>query len=379
MTFALAVILSIQTAGVVRVSDSESLVRALANAQPGDQILIEPGNYRGEITASIRGAMGKPVVIRAADPKNPPRIVGGGSGIQLSDSSYVELYDLVIERATGNGINIDDGGTYDTPSHHIRLQNLVVRDLPAGNHDGIKLSGVNNSFVDGCLVERWGGSAVDMVGCHMMAVQNCTFRKGGDSGVQAKGGSSEIYISDCFFDDYGQRGVNAGGSTGMQYFRWSVKTPAEKFEARNVVIVDNTFVGGVAPIAFVGVSNANAEYNTIVNPGRWAIRILQETRDPAFVPSRNVRFDRNLIVFNSAHWGEGGVNIGSGTAPETFTFKENFWFCRDAPARSTPKLPTKEIGGVYGKDPMLTTDFQVPKSSPAAGFGNRNRKPLPHP
>ena len=376
MQLCIALLLSLQVADV-RVTDNESLARAMRAAKPGTRILIAPGTYRGGISASIRGAKGKPVVIRADDPQNPPRIVGGGSGIHLTGSSYDEIYDLIIERATGNGINVDDGGALDTPSHHIRLQNLIVRDLPAGNHDAIKLSGVVESEVSGCLIERWGGSGVDMVGCHKVMVMNSTFRKGGDSGVQAKGGSSDISILECFFDDYGQRGVNAGGSTGMQFFRWPGATPKDglKYEAKNVRIAHSTFVGGIAPIAFVGVDGAAAEHNTIVNPGRWAIRILQETRDPGFVPSRNALFSRNLIVFDSRNWSEGGVNIGSGTAPQTFTFKENFWFCHDNPSWSTPKLPSQESGGVYGKDPKLTADYKVQDDSPALAYGSRSRKP----
>ncbi|MFY9234381.1 MAG: right-handed parallel beta-helix repeat-containing protein [Fimbriimonadaceae bacterium] len=378
MTLALTLLcLGFQATGDVRVGDTESLARAMRNAKPGTRILIEPGTYRGGISASIHGAKDKPIVIRAADPKNPPRIVGGGTGIHLSDSSYVEISDLIIEKATNNGINIDDGGTYETPSHHIKLHNLQVRDLPPGNNDGIKLSGVTDSQVISCLVERWGGSGVDMVGCSKVDIIDSTFRSGGDSGVQAKGGSSDINIRRCRFEDYGQRGVNAGGSTGMQFFRWFPKAPADgqKFEAKNVRIADCTFIGGVAPLAFVGVDGALAEYNTILNPGRWAIRILQETRDAGFVPSRGVRFERNLVVFSSGRWSEGGVNIGPGTAPLTFTFKENFWFCTDAPSSSRPKLPTPEVGGIYGNDPMLTADFRVPKGSPAVGYGSRIGKP----
>jgi hypothetical protein len=361
----------------VRVADTAGLVRAMRSAKPGTRILVGPGAYKGGISASIQGEEGNPVVIRAADPKDRPRIVGGSTGIHLSDSSYVELHDLVVEGATGNGINIDDGGSYGTPSHHIRLHNLHVKDLPAGNHDGIKLSGVDHSEVSSCLVERWGGSGVDMVGCHKLNISNCTFRGGGDSGVQAKGGSSDIVVSGCRFEDFGQRGVNAGGSTGMQYFRWFPPAPEDgkKFEAKNVRIVDCTFVGGVAPMAFVGVDGAVAEHNTVVDPGRWAVRILQETRDPGFVPSRDVRFRRNLVTFTSGRWYEGGVNIGPGTEPGSFTFEENFWFCADSPSRSVPKLPTPEVGGVYGKDPLLTAGFLVPRGSPAAGYGSRRRDP----
>lgn len=375
MQLCIALLLSLQGTDV-RVADNESLARAVRAAKPGTRILIAPGTYRGGISASIRGSKGNPVVMRAADPQSPPRIVGGGSGIHLTQSSYVEVHDLILERATGNGINIDDGGNIKTPSHNILLKNLVVRDLPSGNHDAIKLSGVVDSHVVWCLVERWGGSGVDMVGCNRVTVSNCTLQGGGDSGVQAKGGSRDIWITECFFDDYGQRGINAGGSTGMQFFRWSPAVPVEgqKYEAKDVRISNNTFVGGTTPMAFVGVDGATAEQNTIVNPNRWAIRILQENREPGFVPSRKVTYSRNLVVFSSSKWSEGGVNIGTGTAPQTFAFKENFWFCRDNPARSTPKLPTKELNGVYGKDPLLTADFKVPSGSPAVGFGNRSRK-----
>jgi hypothetical protein len=54
-------------------------------------------------------------------------------------------------------------------------------------------------------------------------------------------------------------------------------------------------------------------------------------------------------VFDSARWSEGGVNIGAGTAPETFKFARNWWYCTDRPERSRPRLPTPEIDGTYGR------------------------------
>lgn len=74
---------------------------------------------------------------------------------------------------------------------------------------------------------------------------------------------------------------------------------------------------------------------------------------PGLVPSRKGEFSDNLVAFNSRDWAEGGVNIGPGTAPETFTFARNWWYCLDDPARSQPKLPVEETGGVYGKNPLF--------------------------
>ncbi len=45
------------------------------------------------------------------------------------------------------------------------------------------------------------------------------------------------------------------------------------------------------------------------------------------------------------------VNIGPGTAPETFRFENNRWFAEDRPQASKPKLPVEEKGGVYGQIP----------------------------
>ena len=47
----------------------------------------------------------------------------------------------------------------------------------------------------------------------------------------------------------------------------------------------------------------------------------------------------NLVVFRSDRWAEGGVNVGAGTASETFTFARNWWYCLDQPTRSRPQLP----------------------------------------
>ena len=233
---------------------------ALAQARPGETIRIAPGDYRGGVTGQgLRGEPGKPIILKASDPKRPPVFKGGTTGLHLSRVSHLELHDLIVIGATGNGINIDDGGTLDRPSHHILLRNLVIRDIgPTGNRDGIKLSGVDDFRVEGCTVERWGsgGSGIDMVGCHRGEIVGCTFRHGdttGDSGVQAKGGSREIVIRRCRFEHAGQRAVNLGGSTGLAFFR----PKPEGYEAKDITVEDCTFNGSMTPVAFVGVDGAS--------------------------------------------------------------------------------------------------------------------------
>lgn len=365
----------------VPVSDAAAFREAMSRAEPGTRILLAPGKYPGGFHFnSVRGTAEQPIVIAAADPANPPVFENASGGLQLSDPQHLRLENLVIRQMTGNGLNIDDGGSFDTPAKGVVLHGLKVSDIgPGGNRDAIKLSGVVEFRIENCLIERWGtggGSGVDMVGCHRGVIVSNAFRHTdttGSTGVQCKGGTADIVIRQNRFEDAGGRAVNIGGSTGLQFFRPPLKAGEPHAEAKNIQVEGNTFVGGGTAVAFVGVDGAAVRFNTIYHPKRWGLRILQETRNPGFVPSRHGAFTDNLVVFDSRDWAEGGVNIGDGTAPETFTFARNWWYCLDQPSRSRPRLPTEETEGVYGKPPKFRAaealDLRQTPDSPAKAVG----------
>ena len=162
----------------------------------------------------------------------------------------------------------------------------------------------------GCTVEGWGGQGIDMVGCHRALIEGCTFRGkpgfGQQIAVQAKGGSSDVTVRRCTFLNVGQRGVNLGGSTGPKVFR----PQGARYEAKDITVEGCRFVGGMAPVAFVGVDGATVRYNTIYRPEKWVVRILQENTADGMVPSRNGRFERNLIVFRAGTGARSAVNVG---------------------------------------------------------------------
>src|SRR5687767_7128608 len=160
----------------VGVSNLDELRGALREAKPGSRIRVAPGKYDGISSAGLKGTAENPVVIEAADPKDPPVFVGPGLGIHLSKVAYVTLRNLVVDGPRNNGINVDDGGVRDRPSHHLVLENITVRNVgPRGNRDAIKLSGVDDFVVRNCVTEGWGGSAIDMVGCHKGLIEDCRF------------------------------------------------------------------------------------------------------------------------------------------------------------------------------------------------------------
>lgn len=366
--------------------DSLAELRAAAmRAAPGDRIVLKSGAYEGSLwLEGLRGEAGRPVTIAGEDPADPPIIRGGAECVHLSACSWVVLEDLVLEGASGNGLNIDDGGDRERAAEGIEVRGLIVRDIgPRGNRDGIKLSGLSRFVVEGCTVERWGdgGSGIDMVGCREGEIRDCVLRHGdtaGSNGVQLKGGTREVAVRGCTFEHAGRRAINIGGSTGPEFFRPPLDGEVvwggdARYEAAGITVEDCTIVGSEAAVAFVGVDGAVVRFNTIYRPTKWVLRILQETRLPAFVPSRGGRFEDNIVVFDAES--ARTPNIGDATEPGSFVFARNLWFFAGSPGRSEPRLPTREEDGVYGADPALRDpergDYSPAADGPGAGKGRR--------
>ncbi|MDB4676669.1 right-handed parallel beta-helix repeat-containing protein [bacterium] len=343
-------------------SNQAELNAALLQVRPGSTVIIQPGFYRGGLSLqNISGTAEAPIRIKGADEAHPPVIKGGSTGLQLSNCSFIEISDLHFVGATGNGINIDDGGNSNPMAHAIHLKRLRVSNVgPDGNKDGIKLSGISEFHVSQCTVLNWGssGSAIDMVGCKSGTIERCVFEFKSDlaaNGVQTKGGSSDITIEACKFVNAGSRSINAGGSTGRSFFR----PPNAKYEARRINVRDCTIIGSSAAAAFVGVDGARFEHNTIYRPTRWVFRMLQESNDAEMIQCRNILICDNLIVFNSnqirTHF-----NVGPGTLPETLQLERNHWHCKDQPSRSKPTdLPVTENHGIYGVTPSFIQESSV--------------------
>ena len=344
------------------VSTTAQFSAALAAASAGDEIVLQPGVYAG---GHYRAQL-QQVTIRSADPANPAIIDGGGNGIQLSDPSSVTLSDLVFRNQIDNGLNIDDGGTFDTPAVNLVLRNITVRDIvTAGNHDGIKLSGVNDFLIEKVQVLNWGtgGSAVDMVGCHRGLIQNSNFvhTNSANAGttLQPKGGSKAITFraNRIELPRGSGRAVQAGGSTGTPFFRFV--DGESGYEANQIYAEGNVIIGGSSSFSWVNIDGGVFHHNVVSRPGQWVARILNENGGLPIVDTQNGILQDNIIVFNdTASEFSTTVNVGPETLPNTYTFARNRWLNLANPsvAGSTPSLPTPETDGVYGVGPAATTD-----------------------
>ncbi|BCX48969.1 chondroitinase B [Haloferula helveola] len=356
---------SIASAAIV-VSDDASFRAALSGAKPGDEIVVKEGEYRGGIQVRDRsGTEDRPITLRA---QGRVMLRGGGStAIQFSACSHWTIRGLQAEGFTGNGFNFDDAGRLDQPVVGLVLEELRVYETgPKGNHDGIKMSGITKFRVANCIIEGWGGSAIDMVGCRDGVVAACRLRGlegfSSASGIQMKGGTRGIHVRSCRFDRAGQRAINLGGSTGKPYFRPEVT----RFEAEGIEVSNCLFLGGETAVAFVTSSGGRVHHNLILRPEKWAFRILQEQPVAEFGRCEKGEVFRNVIVFPESN--RTAVNVGPDTLPGTFTFRENAWFHEGG--RHRPQLPVEEAGGLYGVDPELV-ETKI-RSRELFGYGPRN-------
>jgi hypothetical protein len=348
-----------------------NLAAAAAVAQPGDTLLLHAATYSGGLfIPNLKGTPNQWITIRNA-PGATVIFQGGTNAIQFTDPAYVHIIGLTFQQQTGNGLNVDDGGTYATPAHHLIVERCIFRDMAAsGNNDLLKLSGVDHFEVLDCWFQNGaaGGSGIDMVGCHFGKIIGNRFENMGSNAIQCKGGSEQVRIERNFFKNCGQRTLNIGGSTGLAFFR----PDTARFEAARVQVFSNVFLGSQAPVAYVGAVEVDVAHNTLYRPERWAIRILQETVDTnRFLPCGHNSFRNNIVVLSNAN--PTAINIGPNTAPQTFTFSNNLWYHADNPNWAGPNTPVAEPYRVLNQDPLLQDPanghFAIPPASPAAGRG----------
>jgi hypothetical protein len=358
-----------------------TLGSAAAVAAPGDAIRMLPGTYPGgNYLSDLQGTAEAPIWIGGVPGEDRPVIDASGQneGLHLTRPRYLVVHDIEIHSAADNGVNTDDGGAFDDPeaARFVVFRGLSLHDVgPDGNHDCLKLSGLSDYWVLDSSFKRCGGgqsgSGVDHVGCHRGLIARNTFTDTSANAIQTKGGTEDIEIRWNRFENAGDRSVNIGGSTGLAYFRPPLSPTEPNAEARDIRVVGNLIVGAEASLAFVGCVDCVAAHNTIIDPDRWVIRILQERLSDEtyeFLAVQNGLWINNLISFDRSELST-FVNIGPNTQEETFVFAGNLWYAHDNPGASTPDLPAPETGGVIGEDPQLAVDFSIPAGSPAGGAG----------
>jgi hypothetical protein len=341
-----------------------------ANASiPGDTILFHTGTYSGgEYISQLQGTENNWITI-LAETEHGVIIQGGNNAWQLADPAFVKIEGFIFQGQTGNGVNIDDAGSFDTPAHHVAISNCIFRDMNAtGNNDLLKMSGVDHFHIVDCVFMNGasGGSGIDMVGCHNGLIEQNQFEDMGTNAIQMKGGTQHITVERNFFKNCGGRTLNLGGSTGLAFFR-----PQDApFEAADLNVFSNIFIGSEAPVAYVGSIRVKVVNNTIYLPGKWVVRILQETVDPSrFISCGDNYFENNIIYQGNIST---ETNIGPNTRPQSFIYNNNFWYNYQNTSWSGPSIPVADPGLIKNQDPGFSNaeleDFSLERGSPAIGI-----------
>jgi hypothetical protein len=349
-----------------------TLARALAEAAPGTRVRVRAGTY-GPVgsTRNLEGTAQLPIAIVA---DGEVVIDGGGDDVSawhIGNARFLVIDGFTIQNTGIHGINIDDGGDA-TPTEYVALRNLHFRDIGSGgNNDCLKLSGVDRFYVSSSQFEDCNrGEAIDMVGCHDGVVTGNHFHDLPFNAVGTKGGSADVLIHGNRFVNIAQRGVNAGGATGSDYFR-----PLDaSHEAARIRIIANVFERTTPPIAFAGCDACLFAHNTVIEPRRWLARIVQENGSRR--PGQGGQVVNNLIVFTSRHMGRDYVQVGPNTEPDSFVVGSNLWYSLDNPRFRTAPLGdgvAPETTTLYQADPLLVDrragDFRVRTGSPALRGG----------
>jgi hypothetical protein len=370
----------------------QTIARAAQGIEPGTAIHVHAGIHRGGVfLTNLQGTPQQPIWIMGAPGEARPVLEGGSEGLRLVKPRYLIVRNLEIRGTADNGINADDGDDVNNPeaARGVVFQNLDIHDTgrrPSGVPNCLKLAGVNNVLITNSRFARCGiGPESGAVGVGGVGVRNATvafseFSENGYGGVQFKGGSADIVVAANRFTNTGWRGVNMGGSTGAPFFRPPLSSTRPNAEARNIRVFANVFEGGEAAAAFTGCVACAFSHNTVVNPSRWVLRILQETVTAGgytIAPAGAGSVVGNIFYFRRADLNTGeDINVGPNTNPDSFRLSGNLWFAYDQPDASAPRLPAfrgLHAGGRVGADPRFVNvdagDFRLRADSPARNAG----------
>jgi hypothetical protein len=85
-------------AAAAEVVPGENLCAAINALEPGQELLVHPGDYQGPCTIRRGGRPGAPIVVRASEPERRPRIVYAGSSANVIDvkADHVTLRGLAL-------------------------------------------------------------------------------------------------------------------------------------------------------------------------------------------------------------------------------------------------------------------------------------------
>lgn len=113
-------------------ADSSNYRSKISQLQPGDTLVLAPGNYNNGLSVSgVRGTSSQWITIRSADKNDPAVFLARTSSntAEITDCSYLAFEDLELDGRGYSGVfafSAKDGTSNLT--HHIRIQGCLIHD-----------------------------------------------------------------------------------------------------------------------------------------------------------------------------------------------------------------------------------------------------------
>lgn len=220
-------LLTLSIAGAARSADvhtlraGETIASLNVELKPGDQILLEPGRHGPIELSGVRGAPGKPIVVRGSNPTVPAAIQGEEFGIRLRGVSHVVVQDIIVIGGERAAVIVDtallpdaNGVGAETPCEQITLRRIAVG--RTGDSAGaFVLRHVHGARVEQCRAERFGRAGIELDACSDVLVVDPLIVGSIDparpSGIVIGRGSERVHISGARI----QGGVDVGIAVGI--------------------------------------------------------------------------------------------------------------------------------------------------------------------
>ena len=151
------------------ITSTDQLDRALANAQPGDEIVLADGTYAAPRAITRGGTASSPIVIRAASLLGA-RFTSGSIGI---DASWITLHG--IDHVGSGGVRIGQNAAADD----VKIWRCRFRDRTDAPTQAIRTFDAKRTDIAYCEVRNWKGSGVLLgasAGTREPVVRHCLFR-----------------------------------------------------------------------------------------------------------------------------------------------------------------------------------------------------------
>lgn len=276
-------------------------IQAAVNvAKPGTAIYVHAGTYveSVKIPHTASGTADAPIWLVSADGPQAARIVGANDDKPVIQALGVDNYVIKNFDVSGgyDGIQFSQSGQdFTNFVNNVVIQGNVVS---GAAHDGIKVGQANNAYILDNVVHDIGAEE----GIDVLGVQNGVISRNEiynlhntTAAIFAKGGSTDITISDNYIHDVTGDGISAGGVTGDTWM-----LPGATYEAKDVEVRGNKIVNvGKQPVSVRGAIDVEITGNYLASNSQkpWAVYVTTGYREAETVHySSDVTITGNTTV-----------------------------------------------------------------------------------